>query len=88
MELRKTDSEDLPRANCTGAVHRCIRPQSFCSSPSDHRASSRLMVRILKLRLGQRGLRLTGCTSFARFIRNLRPTLGTLLCEISNLRFL
>lgn len=73
MELRKTDSEDLPRANCTGAVHRCIRPQLLFVSPSDHRASPRVLRLHFKVAIRSTpAVRLTGCSSFLRFIRNSR----------------
>lgn len=67
MELRKTDSEDLLRANCTGAVHTDAPDRSFCSS-TDHRHRPASYGCILKLQLGQRASRLTECSSLLNCI--------------------
>lgn len=69
MELRKTDSEDLPRANCTGAVHtNAPRPQLLLVSSTDHRHRPASYGCILKLQLGQRASRLTECSSLLNCI--------------------
>lgn len=88
MELRKTDSEDLPRANCTGAVHTDAPDRSFCLS---RRATNGIAPMsygcILKLQLGQRASRLTefssllNCICIRESYLHFAIKADTLVCE-------